>query len=284
MSLTSNSDIAARINESAFNTIFQQFMLQTPETFNYASKKVIDNNRMCSPVNVDPVLDSMGINKITEVPPLPLFGADPLLNIGVEYCVQLKDFKVDFNPTSEIQLPSELGGLAVQQFALKGTVCAGLGSSKIGVRTTKSDSFPFLYMKASRAGTKAKKAAVKKKPTRAQGLSSYTFLPIEYLNMSCFTLSLYAKVVLARERNFLKLKLVGIELEDIAPLGLENSIEYYLMQVLDHVVFPKLKMDISDLAFVKEGYFNIGLTPRSSAVPHNPSITNDYFSLYLNIN
>jgi hypothetical protein len=47
-------------------------------------------------------------------------------------------------------------------------------------------------------------------------------------NMTCFCLSLYAKAILVRENNKLKLRLIGVEIEDITPLGLENMIECYL--------------------------------------------------------
>ncbi len=286
MPLTSNSDVMGRFHESAFNTIFDQYMLQTPKTFNYASKKVIDGNRFCSPIKVDPILDSMGIQKVTEVPPLPLVGASPHLNVGIEYCVQIKDLVVDFNPSSAIQLPQELGGLALQQFAIKGTVCAGIGCNQIGTIPYNDIDIliPATKFKIKNLSKKNSKKAPTKSSSKKASVSGLSFLPMEYLKMNCFCLSLYGKVVIVRENNFLKLKLVGIELEDISPLGLENSIECYLKQMLDHVVFPKLKMAIGDLVFEAGSYFNIGLTSVSSSLPYNPDVSNNYFSIFLNIN
>ena len=101
--------------------------------------------------------------------------------------------------------------------------------------------------------------------------------------MMCFCLSLYAKVVLVRENDSLKLKLVGIELEDIAPLGLENSIECYLKQMLDTVVFPKMKLAVKDLIFNAGNYFTLELAPVSSSIPFNPNISNDSLSIFINL-
>jgi hypothetical protein len=103
-------------------------------------------------------------------------------------------------------------------------------------------------------------------------------------NMTCFCLSLYAKAILGRENNKLKLRLIGVEIEDITPLGLENMIECYLKQVLDEAVFPKLKIAVKDRVFSVGDYFRIGLTPISNALPNNPDVSKDHLSLFLNIN
>ena len=102
--------------------------------------------------------------------------------------------------------------------------------------------------------------------------------------MHCFELSLFAKAVVINDGNNLKLKLSGIELEDIKPLGLENSIECYLKQMLDQGVFSKMKIALEELSLNVGSYFNIGFTPTSTAVPYNPNVSNNYLSIFLNIN
>ncbi|WP_452220982.1 hypothetical protein [Lacinutrix salivirga] len=286
MTLTEHSDAMGRFQESAFNTILNEFMLQNPKTFNYATAKVKRNNRFCSPIAVNPILNAMGIDKSTLVPKLPIIGStDP--SLGVDYSVQIKELKVDFSPASSIQLPSELGGLAIQQFALKGKVCAGLGCGQIISNWIDNDVFLSEIkgspIKLSKDKLKVSKAKLKKDKALKIG-KGLVFAPLDLFKMNCFCLSLYAKVVLIREGNFLKLRLVGIELEDISPLGLENSIECYLKQMLDTVVFPKLKLSVEDLMFNAGSYFSVGLTPTSAALPFNPNISNNYLSIFLNIN
>lgn len=105
------------------------------------------------------------------------------------------------------------------------------------------------------------------------------FKPFETLNMMCFCLNIYAKLVLVRDANYLKLNLIGIEIEDISPLGLENSIECYIRFVLDKVIFPQMKIAIEDLVLNASSYFTIGLAPISSSIPYNPAIANDYVSI-----
>lgn len=285
MSLTEHSDVMGRFQESAFNTILNEFMLQNPATFNYATAKVKTNNRYCSPIAVNPILNAMGIDKCTVVPKLPIIGSTNS-NLGMDYCAQIKELKVDFNPSSTIQLPPELGGLAIQQFALKGKFCAGLACGQVISNWVEKDLF-ISEVKGNIKNIKTNKKTVKGKLTKKDLLQidkGLVFAPLDFFKMNCFCLSLYAKVVLVQEGGFLKLKLVGIELEDIAPLGLENSIECYLKQMLDNVVFPKLKIAIQDFAFDAASYFSVGLTPTSSNVPFNPNISNNYLSIFLNIN
>ena len=282
MALTDNSDLMGRFQESAFNTIISEVMLQNPKTFNYATAKVINTNRYCSPININSILNSMGVEKCTEVPKLSLIGSSNP-SLGIDYCAQIKDLKVDFNPSSSIQLPPELGSLTLQQFALKGTICAGLGCNQIGLNDWKGKDIFIsdvkgMSRKLSNKNLKTSKSKIK---SIKKGL---VFTPTQYLKMNCFCLSLYAKVVLLREGNQLKLKLVGIELENIAPLGLENSIECYLKQMLDNVVFPKLKIAVEDLVFNAGNYFSVSLAPTSAGLPHNPDISNNYLSIFLNLN
>ncbi len=282
MALTENSNLMGRFQESAFNTILNELMLQNPKTFNYATAKVIKTNRYCSPIVINPILDSMGVEKCTEVSKLPIIGSsDP--SLGIDYCAQIKELKIDFNPSSSIQLPPELGNLALQQFALKGTICAGLGCNQIGIGNWKYKDIFISDVRGMSRKLSGKK--VKTKSTRLNEIKKgLVFTPAEYLKMNCFCLSLYAKVVLVRDGNYLKLKLVGIELEDITPLGLENTIECYLKQMLDNSVFPKLKIAIEDLVFNVGSYFSVSLTPISASLPHNPYISNNYLSTFLNIN
>jgi hypothetical protein len=261
MALTSNSDIFGSFNESAFNTIIREIMEQRPYEFNYASHDVAKFRSFCSPIKVNPVLESMGIKNCTIVDKLSLIGSnDPAL--GVDFCVQLKEFKIDFQPSNQIVLPVELGNLVLQEFSLKGTVCAGINCGG----------------RINRKKPERKLADIKL--DRVRGLQ---FFPFERLNMMCFCLSIYAKVVLVQEGKNLQLRLVGIEIEDISPLGLENSIECYLKQMLDNVVFPKMKLAIGDLVFNAGSYFTLGLTPVSPAVPFNPSISNDQLSVFINL-
>jgi hypothetical protein len=80
------------------------------------------------------------------------------------------------------------------------------------------------------------------------------------------------------------LKVTGIEIQDIAPLGLENMIECYLKQVLSLSVLPKMKIALSKLIFDVESYFTVGVTPVSATVPVNPDVASDNLSVLIDLN
>jgi len=267
MLFTEHSDVFARFHESAFNKILNEVLVQRPSLFNYGTEKIISENRFCQPIQVNPILNSMGIPKSTKVDKLPIVGLDDS-SLGVDYCVQLRELKLDFAPDSEINLPQELGSLVLQQFALKGTVCAGIGCTNSRLDPRESSG---VAKKVRNRGARNMRTGLK-------------FLPATFLNMHCFCLSLYGKAVVVNDNNHVKLRLVGIELEDIQPLGLENSIECYLKQMLDYTVFPKMKIALEDLSLNVSDYFSIGLTPISNSLPFNPNVSNNYLSLYFNIN
>lgn len=288
MPLTNFSDVVGIFPESVFNTIIDEIMQQRPSIFNYATQALIKEKNFCSPIKVKPVLQNMGVDLCTKIDKIPIPGStNP--NSGLDFCVQLKEFKVDFNPVNTITLPRELGSLAIQQFALKGTVCAGISC---GTRLK----FTPIDLIDIKPGT-IKPIKPKNKPLRANDIkpldinikdleitTGLNFNPFNTSRLTCFCLSFFVKLTVVREGGFLKLRLLGIEIQDIAPLGLENAIECYLKKLLDEVVFPKLKLAIEDLSFNVKDYFTIGLTPISAQVPFNPNVSNDQLSIFLNIN
>jgi hypothetical protein len=265
MPLTSNSDAMGRFHESAFNKILSEFIQQRPATFNYATRKVIMTKSYCIPINMNEDLKTMKVKKCTQVKRLPIIGSDDPSQ-GIDFCLQISELKVDFNPSSEIALPTELGDLIVQQFALKGTIWAGLGGD---IPIANKNPFPVnkIILKDPKSGI------------IDQGL----WFVFPKLQLNTFSMSLHAKVAVVDEDGFLKLTLLGIELEEMKPEGLENSIEYYLKHVLDHVVFPKLKIAVSKLTLIKSN-INFSLKAASEKLPFNPEVSNNYLSIFLNIN
>lgn len=94
-------------------------MLQRPKVFNYATQSVLGHNSLCSPIAVNPILETMGIETCTIVDRLPIVGLnDP--SQGVDFCAQVTELKIDFQPSNQITLPPELTSLGVQEFSLKG--------------------------------------------------------------------------------------------------------------------------------------------------------------------
>jgi hypothetical protein len=261
MSLTSNCDALAQLNESAFNNIIREIMLQRPSLFNYATKSLIASGTFCVPIAVNPVLANMNVAKATEVDPLPVIGA-PAGTPGVNFCIQIRELRIDFHPGNAITLPPELGVLGSQEVALKGTVCAGIACNE-RIRLRDVEMVSTLRLELSR------------------GLRFWDF---PKNNLQSFCLSFYAKVRIVQDNGFLLIKVTGLEIQDLAPLGLENAIECYLKQVLDLSVLPKMKIALSDLVFDAKSYFTVALQPVTAAIPVNPDVTNDNLSVFIDLN
>lgn len=80
-------------------------------------------------------------------------------------------------------------------------------------------------------------------------------------------------------------KLVGIEIVNIDPEGLENSFECYLSMLIQLVILPRMKLSLTDLLFDLGNYASITLsaTPVSAAVPHNPAVGDDQLKVFVNV-
>lgn len=265
MALTDNSHVAARINESAFNNIITTFISQRPATFNYATKTIIQSGQSCSPINVHPALESKeGFEKWTELKPIAL----PLTDDEyIDYCVQLSELKIDFEPANSIDLPPELGELEEQEISLLGKACAGVACGQMFRKIDLPD--------------------IEREIDRFKGADFngiIKFPGITRLKIHCFCLELIAKLKVKRDNTHLSLDISGIELRDIKPDGLENSIECIIMKIIEHGVLPQLKIELSALSFGVQDYFSIAPTPTSQAVPFNPSIKDNNLNIFLNIN
>ncbi len=274
MPLTSNCDALVRLNESAFNNVIREVMLQRPSLVNFATKELIASDTFCVKIAMNPVLEGMNIPKVTEVDPFPIAGA-PSGTPGMNYCMQVRELKIDFTPGNQFSLPPELNSLSSQEIGLKGTVCAGVSCRDV----IRVGEIVNTAATVGIANTGAAAAATTRIPDR--GLRFRDYFP---KNMHCFCLSFFAKVKILQANGFLKMKVTGIEIQDLEPTGLENAIECYIKQVLDYAVLPKMKMAVSDLVFNAKSYFTLGLAPVSTQIPNNPDVSNNELSVFIKLN
>ena len=87
------------------------------------------------------------------------------------------------------------------------------------------------------------------------------------------------------------LNMDGIELKDLAPVGLENSIECYIEILLERVLLPQISDVVSELAFSLQEIPpppdtpNLGSIQISAAttVPNNPAIEDNQLKLFINL-
>ena len=241
-------------------------MKQKPAYFNYATKNIIKSKKSCVPIKIHPALEKKkGFEKWTPLDPIALPGGN---GATVDYCAQLSEFKIDFHKSNAINLPPELGNrLDPQEIGLKAKVCAGIACESF----LRSIDLPDLDRDLKRL-SKKKFKGIKKSPL------------INNMHIHCFCLELYATLKVIRDSTFFRLDVTGLELKDIKPDGLQNSLECFMMKLLDHTVLPQLKIALSDLALGVEDYFSIIPTPISTTVPFNPSIKDNSSNIYANIN
>lgn len=264
MALTDFCDVFGSFHEDGFNRIIRHIQRQRPSLFNYGTSDMQNRlDYLCAKINAHPAVKQFQNPYITVSPYLPIPGY--MGPFGMSYIMQLHRLKLDFHPTNVIEsLPKELNPpLKEQQFALRASFCAGLGCPEDRSLDYIADLTLDEQMKLSEGG-------------RREGL------PFETLK--CFCLDVYAVLHLERTNSTIKLRLDGLEIVDIRPEGLEDSIECYVKTIIKLSLLPRLTLQLEDLVFQINDFISVAPTPISADVPFNPSVTDDKVSVFVNIN
>jgi hypothetical protein len=125
MAFTDHSDLFGAVHEEAINFIVRHIMRQRPSLFNYATAFFHQRpDLFCVRIEAAKSVTDAGNPLFTEQAPLPVMGSP--FPIGLNFCVQLTDFQIDFHPGNVFQLPPQLGTLGPQQYALRLRACVGL--------------------------------------------------------------------------------------------------------------------------------------------------------------
>jgi hypothetical protein len=112
-------------------------------------------------------------------------------------------------------------------------------------------------------------------------------LPIEKLQ--CFCLDLYVvghvETALQGGEYVLAGKVDGLEIVDIEPKGLENSIECYINAVVQMVVIPKARIAISALTLdlMNTVALTLAPTPAPATVANNPALEDDQVKVFVDL-
>src|SRR5690606_34356697 len=109
MAFTDRSDVFGSVHEDGVNLVVRHVMRQRPSLFNYATRTFAARpDLFCRPVEpAKSVLEAQN-PLFTEQEPLPVFGTP--FPMGIDFCLQLTDARVDFSP-QDMDLPGELGEL-----------------------------------------------------------------------------------------------------------------------------------------------------------------------------
>lgn len=304
MPLTDSSDFFASVNEDAFNGIVRLIQRQRPTLFNYGTVAFMQApRRWCHPIEPDPRVVRAGNPLITVQPPIPVIGSP--VPIGLNWLLQLVDLQVDFHPNDVFPLPPELGRLPEQHFALRVKACFTLDCPGEAFVREQLPRIEELAVELRGLDDVVREATGKKPPPddrRPTPVPTDPIVPPLAREGECFCLELCA--VLHFEwgqigsavppEHWLKLRLDNLEIVDISPRPLENSIECYLAAVLRLAVLPRLALPIEALVLdITAEMQRLGVrlaqrvrlepAPVPAAVPNNPSVAKDELQLFVNL-
>jgi hypothetical protein len=269
MAFTDHCDLYAAIHEDGINRVIKHLMRQRPSLFNYATLEVAANPELaCHPVAHTIDVTNHGNPLFGLLGPLPILGADAP-PVGLNFCAQLTTAEVDCHPGNVIKLPAELNPpLADQHLAFKVRVCAGLDCPAIELIDRIKPTRP-------------------PNTDRRQPPQPPIVPPARHL--LCFCLDVYVvahvdlEIVLGKPT--LVGKVDGVDIVDIKPDDLEDSLNCYLRTTFEVLLKEKLAFSIDKLALsfpVFGGAFSIAPTP-NPPIPNNPAIEDDQIKEFISI-
>ena len=284
MALTEHCDVLASVSETLINALAANVARQRPSMFNYGTQSFAASpGLMCHPIEV-----AAGLPKnqplVTPEQPIPVPGTAGAW--AFEWCAQLTKLEIDFAPSNRFALPPELGAPSAQSIALHAAFCAALAcpSGRVLAAIAPIEAAKYPALDPARAIRGDRPA-----PTTPSGRERGRVLPIDRERIHCFCLELFATARLvidgAAGGAMLRIELTGLEIVDIKPDGLEQSLECLVAATIALGVLPRFRLALDDilLGLGEYGVLSIGLTPTSPSVPFNPSIDGDRLSVFVDV-
>jgi hypothetical protein len=248
-------------------------------------------------------------------------------NLGLDFAAQLTELQVDFHPGDVFTLPPELNPpLQPQRMAFHGKLCAGLSCIPKNIRRwlppvavdlgnpgmirqsgrkldqrlkayqncdSIASNSPMSNPSIISASTILDIPSKQINGTRFPNFPTFPIFPIDKLE--CFCLELFgvgsSQFQGQAGNQKMLLNMDGIELKDLTPVGLENSIECYMEILLERVLLPQISDVVSELAFSLHEIPPLPDTPNlgsiqisaATTVPHNPAIEDNQLKLFINL-
>jgi hypothetical protein len=280
VAFTDLSDFYGSFHKRGINRIFEHVRAKRPSLFNYGTQWVIDqwDKRMCCPIDVAPEVLERNNPVVSVEEHLPIPGTGGVY--GLNWAMQIADLAIDIHPSSS-ELPDEFDGkLDDQQLALFVKICAGIGCpSERGFEAFPPAPQPPFVIPGSKEGDEKDD----RKPTEPP--RQPVTLPAERL--TCFELDLYA-IAHAELRGpigeqTVELILDGVEVVDITPEGLENSVECYIEAMLRYVVMPRLRILLPVFVFDLPLGLGSVTVEAATGVANNPALEDDQLKVFVDM-
>jgi hypothetical protein len=270
MPFTDDCDLYGAIHEDGVNLVVGHIMRQRPSLFNYGTADVAGNpEQWCAKVDYTSDVTKYGNPIFTVENYLPVLGADSP-PVGLSFCAQLTEAKIDFHPNNVITLPAELSPpLQEQRFALHFRICGSIGcpSDKQVDRIPPSSTF----------GPTTSDVGVKQQPP-----------VILHGALNCFCLDVFAighfeRISVSGKESLLG-KVDDVDIVDIKPDAREANIVCYLKTAVNVILREKLTIPIEKFffSFSLFGLATVSLFPTPNPpIPHNPAIEDDQLKVFL---
>lgn len=293
MALTDNCDIYLAMQDSGVNRVVSAVTRQRPSLVNLGTVGFVRNpDRLCEKIDAHPIVSIRGNPLVGQLPGLPVL----LTPYSVEYCFQVAKVALDIHPGGIITLPPELGPLSPQLLAVQAAACFGYGCPSPDLVSK----LPYLELPRD---PKVRREPVNERE-RASMLAAFedrrpvdvkwppreppreVIIPADKLLCTCIEidatlgLDFFGPVGGQRIRG----QLGGIEIVDLGPTSLEDSIECYLSLVVKLGLLPKLQIPLlqktADLGLLS---IAVESTPNSAAVPFNPALEDNQIKVFVDL-
>lgn len=284
MALTDHSDVFGSVHEGGINRIIRHLMRQRPSIFNYGTAMFASNrDRLCREIDVHPEVTRRGNPVVSVQEPLPIFGTGGAW--GMDFCAQLVAVELDFHPSNLFGLPPELAPLGSQQFALRGEACGAIVCPRQELVERLSDDLAGRPI--SLPGQPTKGSGYEYEDDRPKARPPIQ--PIPGGEPLCFCLELFGvghfEILDSASSPVLAARLDGLELVDINPEGLENSLECYLATTIRLSLLPRVRVSLDSLIFDLGKFASLHVKPtaNSADVPHNPAVEDDHLKVFVDV-
>lgn len=297
MSLTSHSELYGAVHDAGVNTIIRHLMRQRPSLFNYGTEPIARNLKLlCRWIEASPGVTEL----ISVLPAIPLLPTGPIEvevikgtivtfsseDLFLDYVVQVTDLQLDFHPGNAIRMPKGVGPLKPHTLSFRAKVCAGVSCTPRQI--------PGKQGLAYRSGSMRRGGDAR--PYRLADFQAAATLT----KLQCFCIELFGTAHGTfegmKENQRLTLSVDRLELQDIAPEGLENAMECYMHTLLEKVILPTLTDVMAEIIFktheipgiptgssTKPADLGTIQIAASTAVANNPAIEDNQLKLFLNM-
>jgi hypothetical protein len=272
MAFTDNCDLFAAIHEDGINRVARHIMRQRPSLFNYGTQYINDHPKLaCHPLEHTVDVTNHNNPLFTVVNAIPIFGADAP-PVGLNFCAQLVDAKIDFHPGNVIGLPAELHPpLKQQHLAMMVRVCGGMDCPIQEFIDHIPPGSPF---------PTPPKEFVPPPPPQ--------FVP-PTRELICFCLDAFViahvELVTVAGKACLMGKVDNVDIVDIKPEELEDAINCYLRTAMEVLLREKLTIPLEKLT-LSFPLFGMPITLQPTPnppVPNNPAVEDDQLKAFVSI-